>query len=476
MDNYFQSKQFRELLQRYEKAAQTGDGGFFDADELSDLAEYYHHQGKDIITKQLLERAIYTFPGSTMPLVLMSRLALTNEFSDLEAPEYYLDQIIDKSDLEYFYAKVEIKIARKELEEANFMIEEKMEELDASDIDDFALDVALIFGDYDEFDYADHWLQLVSDTSLSDYKELKGRILVSKGLYQESEALFNELIDSDPYSAPYWNRLAMTQFMENKIHDSITSSEYSIAINPNDTEATLNKANGLYYLGNYEEAQKYYQRYGELDTTSETAELFQALCLLNMGCWEEALPHLEHAAEKAEKCQNVRGQHEVYMEMAFAYSHLGRMQESLQCLEKLFRLKTVDANELLVIKGHVYLENNHYTEAIECFKQALYDSQLNPFILFKMAVSVFDCGYLGMAKNVLQVLFNRTSDEWTDGYAYMARCCYELDEKEECRKYLAIAVEKNPDEASSMFADLYPEDATPADYLKTDPAPHKKKV
>jgi hypothetical protein len=58
----------------------------------------------------------------------------------------------------------------------------------------------------------------------------------------------------------------------------------------------------------------------------------------------------------------------------------------------------------------------------------------------------------------------------------MARCCYELDEKEECRKYLAIAVEKNPDEASSMFADLYPEDATPADYLKTDPAPHKKKV
>ncbi len=469
MDNYFQSQRFRELLQRYEEAEQTGNGGFFDADELSDLAEYFHHQGYDTIAKSLLERAIYTFPGSTMPLVLMSRLALMDEFPDLEEPDYYLDQIIDKSDMEYFYATVEIKIARKELEEANFMLEEKMEELEETDLDDFALDVALIFGDYEEFDYADHWMQLVSDTSLSDYKELKGRILASKGLYNESEAIFNELLDSDPYSVPYWNRLAMTQFLGNKIHDSITSSEYSIAINPNDTEATLNKANGLYCLGNYEEARKYYQRYGELDTTSETAELFQALCLLNMNRWEEALPLLESAAEKVEKMQNTRGQQEVYLEMAFTYSHLGRLQEALQCVQKIFRLKTVDTNELRVVKGHVYLENNHFDEAIECFKQAMYDSQLAPVVLFRVAVSVFDCGYLGMAKSVFRVLFNRVPDDWTDGYAYQARCCYELGEMDEFRKYVTIAVEKNPEEAKSMLADLYPEDATPADYLKALP-------
>lgn len=454
MDKYYQSQRFRELLQRYEEAEQTGNGGFFDADELTDLAEYYHNQGFDTITKSLLERAIYTFPGSTMPLVLMSRLALMDEFPDLEEPEYYLDQIIDKADIEYFYATVEIKIARKELEEANFLLEEKMDELEEDDVNDFALDVALIYGDYEEFDYADHWLQFVSDTSNPDYKELKGRILASKGMFQESEAIFNELIDSDPYSAPYWNRLAKTQFMGNKIHDSITSSEYSIAINPNDTEATLNKANGLYCLGNYEEAQKYYQRYAELNPTNETGELFQALCLLNTDRFEEALPHLELAAEKVEQMQNSRGQQEVYMEMAFTYSHLGRMQNALQCVQKMLRLKVIDRNELMVIKGHVYLENNRFDEAIECFKQAMYDSELSPSILFKVAVSVFDCGYLGMARNVFKVLFNRVPDDWTEGYAYMARCCYELGEMDEYRKYLAIAEEKNPDEVKNMFADM----------------------
>ena len=186
MDKYYQSQCFRELLQRYEEAEQTGNGGFFDADELTDLAEYYHNQGFDTITKSLLERAIYTFPGSTMPLVLMSRLALMDEFPDLEEPEYYLDQIIDKADIEYFYATVEIKIARKELEKANFLLEEKMDELEEDDVNDFALDVALIYGDYEEFDYADHWLQFVSDTSNPDYKELKGRILASKGMFNNN--------------------------------------------------------------------------------------------------------------------------------------------------------------------------------------------------------------------------------------------------------------------------------------------------
>lgn len=457
MDNYFQSQRFRKLLQRYEEAEQTDNGGFFDADELSDLAEYYHYQGDDITTKRLLERAIYTFPGSTIPLVFMSRLAMMDEFPDLEEPEYYLDQIIDKSDIEYFYATVEIKIARKELEEANLMLEGKMEDLEESDIEDFVLNTASIFAEYDEFDYADHWLQLVSDTSLPEYKELKGRILTSKGLYKESEAIFNELIDSDPYSAPYWNRLATAQFMGNKIHDSITSSEYSIAIDPNDTEATLNKANGLYCLGNYEEAQKYYRRYGELHASNETSELFQALCLLNMGRWAEALPHLLNAAEIVERMQNTRGQQEVYMEMAFTYSHLGQMKEALECVQKMFRIKDIDTNELLVIKGHVYLENNHYNEAIECFKRALYDSQLDPIILFRVAVSIFDCGYLVMAKNVFQVLFNRVDDNWIDGYAYMARCCYEMGEKDEYSTYLDIAMEKNPDEVKSIFADLDPE-------------------
>ena len=70
----------------------------------------------------------------------------------------------------------------------------------------------------------------------------------SHGNYVESETILNELLDADPYFGPYWNQLAQSQFLRNDIQDSIISSEYSIAINPNDEEAVLNKANGLLHL------------------------------------------------------------------------------------------------------------------------------------------------------------------------------------------------------------------------------------
>lgn len=50
--------------------------------------------------------------------------------------------------------------------------------------------------------------------------------------------------------------------MANNIQESITSSEFSIAINPDDEEAILNKANGLFFLGNVDEAMKYYKTVG----------------------------------------------------------------------------------------------------------------------------------------------------------------------------------------------------------------------
>ena len=75
--------------------------------------------------------------------------------------------------------------------------------------------------------------------------------------------------------------------MSNRINDSITSSEYSIAINPNDEEALLNKANGLFSLGNFKEALKFYERFHQLCPDEGAATMFIGNCLLNIGKTEE---------------------------------------------------------------------------------------------------------------------------------------------------------------------------------------------
>ena len=121
------------------------------------------------------------------------------------------------------------------------------------------------------------------DYDLPDYKELKGRIALGQGNYKCSEHIFEELLDEDPYSNHFWNRLAAAQLMDEKINDSITSSEFAIAINPEDDEALLNKANGLFRLGRYEDALEYYRRFTKLCPEDQSGYVFQGNTLINLN-------------------------------------------------------------------------------------------------------------------------------------------------------------------------------------------------
>ncbi|MGG6548894.1 UNVERIFIED_CONTAM: hypothetical protein NY100_26125, partial [Prevotella sp. 15_C9] len=73
----------------------------------------------------------------------------------------------------------------------------------------------------------------------SPFREIQARLMNIRVKYEESEKILNELLDENPYSGIYWNRLAQNQFLRNNFQESVTSSEYSIAINPDDDEALL---------------------------------------------------------------------------------------------------------------------------------------------------------------------------------------------------------------------------------------------
>ena len=224
---------------------------------------------------------------------------------------------------------------------------------------------------------------------------------MGKGNYEESENIFNELIDGDPYSGPYWNNLASSQFLRNHINESITSSEFSIAINPNDEEAILNKANGLFSLGNYEEALEYYRHFSQLCPEEETGEIFQGIALVNLNRLEEAIEHLKKAEElSSEQSPNLK---EIYRELVFTLSHLGKLDEALHYTNKIEALDKDDKVGIMTLRGHLYLENEHTKEAEECFKYAMLNTKTPSSTVFKIAVSAYDCGYIPLAYKMLHL-------------------------------------------------------------------------
>ena len=461
-DQYYESKEFKEILRKYEDARESGESIYLDPDELTDIAEYYHILGNVNHAIEVIDEAINMFPGSVSPLSFRARVALLKEDNPQKANEF-AEQIDDKSDLEYFYIKAEIMIVENKIDEADEFLEAQYEDMNDEDRADFVIDVATLFADYDALEKAQKWLMRSDETDELDYQELKGRIALAKGNYEESERIFNKLIDKDPYSSPYWNHLASTQLMRNNIRDAIQSSEFSIAINPKDEEAILNKANALLSLGNYEEAYKYFQRYSELCPTEDCGQLFQGISMLNMGNLEKGIEHLKNA-EKLMKADSP-SQYEIYQELAFALSRKGELQEALDYANKLYHLEGIfDRNEALVLRGHLFMENGQMEEAQKCFSKAINDSNGSPKVFLRIAISTYDNGYYKSAYRMLKTLRRVTDADYNEGYSYMALCCQALGLTDEFLENVKTACEVNPQEARIVLGELFPTELEPQDY------------
>lgn len=463
-DQYYDSKEFKEILRKYEDARKNGESIYLEPEELTDIAEYYHILGNVNHAINVIDEAISMFPGAVSPLSFRARIALLKENNPQKADEY-AELIEDKSDLEYFYIKAEIMLVENKKEEADDYLEEQYKDLDNEDQADFVIDVATLFADYEMMDKAQKWLMRSDETDAPDYQELQGRIALARGNYEESERIFNTLLDRDPYSSPYWNHLASTQLMRNNVRDSIQSSEFSIAINPNDEEAILNKANGLLSLGNYEEAYKYFKRYSELCPNEENGQLLQGIAALNLGQLSKGIKHLKKAEKMMKPYSPYR--YEIYQELAFSLSRKGELEEALDYANKLYQLEgDFDKNEILVLRGHLFMENGQKKEAQECFSKAINESNGAPKVFLRIAISTYDNGYYQSAYHMLKTLREVTDADYNEGYSYMALCCQALGLLDEFLENVKTACEVNPQEARIVLGELFPSELEPQDYYQ----------
>lgn len=433
MDEYYDSEEFKQLLRKYEEAAAEGRSIYMEADDLTDIAEYYHMTGYTAAAHEAVDYALSMFPDAPAPKAMKARMVLIDEGNTIKAEE---------------------------------MFEESFAELyDDMEREDFIIDVASLYIDYELYDYAERWLLRATDTDDLDYKELSGKIALHRGNYEESERIFNELIDRNPYSTPYWNNLASTQFLQNNIRESIQSSEFAIAINPNDADAILNKANGLFSLGNFKEAEKFYARFSELCPDEESGEMFQGICEINLNNLDEGIKHLKEAELIApEDSENL---FEICQELAFALSKVGKADEALAYAEKMLHCKGADANETRVMQGHLLMEAGRWQEAKSYYSKAITDSGCSPHIFLRIAISIYDLGYHNHSYRLFQVMKQLGDDETrSEGYAYEALCCYALGKDEEFREAVKKACEKNPREAAVVLSDLFPEDVSPENYYQ----------
>ncbi len=454
-DNFYRSKQFKNQLQSFEEARSKGVFPFMDADDLTDIAEYYFYHGRTQESLETIDKTIEMFPGSLHPLAFRARYAILVN-GDPEEAFRYAHQISDKQDLDYFYTIAEIFIADGKEQKAEEYLEAKESEVDDDDLEDYYLDVATLFADYSCLKQTKYWLAKSSDTDSLDYKELQGRIAMEQGDYRRSEHIFNHLIDEDPYANGYWNQLASLQFAQHHLQASIESSDFSLAIDPDDFDAVLNKANGLVQLGNYDEALKYYQRFKTLQPLNEAGDMGIATVYLAQNERQKALEALNRAEQLCAP-QSIN-RIEILRQKFGLYSSDGKYTEALQSLQQIAMSKGANLSELDVMRGFLFLKQNRVKEAFQCFDRAISSAgDQSVQILMLIAYSAYECSYIRYARErYLKIVDQVEKGSWSGGWAFVTLCDHELGDRAAFLADLKRTIEKDPEAAESFLSAMFP--------------------
>ena len=240
-DNKFNNKAFTELLNKYKAVQESDESVFFDLDDLVDVSDYYYEEGDLQKAKQAAQYAMRLYPGALKPIAILTRMAMLND-NNVELAKQLVAMADDKNDIEYYYLQAEIMIMEERIDEADQYLEAKLHVIDDDDLSDFLIEVPTLFLDYNLPELAQKWRLRTDEKQSADYQTLEAKVAYSEGNYQKSETILHRLLDDEPFSTELWNCMASSQFMLNKVQESMESSEYAIAINPHDKDALLNKA------------------------------------------------------------------------------------------------------------------------------------------------------------------------------------------------------------------------------------------
>ena len=458
-DQYFDSDEFRDLLSTYEEAVNSGQPIFMDADELSEIADYYQMNGRTDDADDAIALALSLSPGAIAPLTYKIHEALSN--GDTEAAEHYFTQIIETDAPDYVYNHAEILVAKGLVDEADAYLREQLRQVPPDEYQDYVIDVASIYQDYDYNDKAMEWMVRARQEDTPEFKELMARTLFGLGKYKDSMRLFNELIDANPFSTNYWKALASAQFMNQDYRDAVQSSEYAIAIDPDDPDGLISKADSLFQLADYEGALDFYRRYSAIIPDDEFSFLRQGTCLINLEQLDDAISTLQQALTCAPS--DSRFLCAIYEELAFAYCEHGDIDQALLMLDNTESLDC-DHVHVLIIRGHIMLAARRLAEAEHYFRQAILLSDTPPQTLFRVIVSVYDNRYVETAYMLFKKYFQIITPDCNDGYAYMALCCHDLHKTDEYHAYLKEACRRNPQECRQALGHLFPDTVDPSDY------------
>lgn len=464
-NTYYQSRHFLRLLHRYEKAVSEGHVPYMEADELTDIAEYYMTDKQDAKANQAIQAALNMHPDSVDPQIFLARQKMF--YGQLDEARAIIDSINEQDDCEVIYIHAELLIKEGRGPEASSFLLGQMELMQDS-LDTYLYDCTAIFMDYDQWELAKEWLERLRDAYPTHPKLpiMEAEILMGLDAYEAALPMLQEILEEEPYDSEAWNLLAETYVALEKYPEAQEAADYSLAINPKDCDAMLMKGNAYMRDEQMTDAIEYYTRYLEAQPDDLSVQVSLCLCYSSEERHKEVLPLLDKAEQYAMKLPDRKSDlPQIYQMRAYSLSRLGRISEALAAIDQAQKLcDDIQAWRYDMTKADIYLQSGKTSLAEKCFATALEKSSEKGETLFDIALLYSNAGYNDSAIELLDdvwTLFGPEEGKFV--VPYIANCYLLKNDMENFLIFLKQAPYCDRESTIMLFRDRYP-DIAPEDY------------
>lgn len=445
---YFDKPEFRSQLARYEEMLNSDHTFYFEATELTDIAEYYAMQGDSEKAEAALDYALRLHPENIDALIFKARAHLIN--GHLAESQHIIDCITDQSDREVMFLRAELLLAQKQHTQAEALLRSLIEE-EGYEANSYA-DIIDLLVDNNQHDMANFWIEEATHRH-PEHRALTESAAYSHTLqehFDEAVVLYNRLLDIDPYSTFYWEELGKIHFRREEFDKAIEAFEFVIAINGDECYYALYAAANCYFnIGNYERAEEYYHTIHERYPETVDPLFHMGMCRVNQGDDDGALDYFTQALTTIPEGSEEQAQ--IYSQMSLIFSRKGQHAKAVTYTEEALKI-CPNNTELIIMKGHEMLSQGHYEESTAEFLRAIQLSgEGAERSLFLIAVSMLENGHCEMSHYMLRLLKDNPAIEPEMLYPYLCFCEWTL-RKENFPNTLTEALTLCPGRTYEIFS------------------------
>ena len=340
--NYFQDKEFLTSLSTYEQKRANGEAVELDPEMLTNIAEYYAMNQRMDEAKQCIQYAISFYPDSVDPQIFLAReqMFLGNQ----EEAWRICDSITDQEDREVTFLRSELYFYFNESDKAFELLLNEYNKADDEDAPDFMYDSIAQCKDYGFGDKAMEWVTALR----SDYPDYLDAIVLQAEIHNyrrehdKAYELMNDNIERMPFNIQAWIQMGQALLWLERYSEAMEAIDYSLAIDGENAEGLLLRANILFDTNRMTEAHVYYTRFLHYFPNDERANFLDTECLVENERYGEAIV-------RCEKLMNIPGntlRGHVLSYLAYCHAKLGHEEQSLHYRQQAEKERINNLSEL----------------------------------------------------------------------------------------------------------------------------------